>query len=68
MKSLLKKGEAKLIFIGIVISAYMAMSYDIIRELIENPNADITAIAIAGIVSLGVGGGLFYLFVRGTIK
>lgn len=65
---MVKKEEAKLIFIGIVISAYMTISYDMASKLLIDPNTNTMPIAQAGLISLGVGALLFYLFVRGKIK
>jgi hypothetical protein len=61
---LFKKEEIKLIFIGIVISAYMAMSYDIVQALMINPYENILPKAVAGLVSMGVGGTIVYFFTR----
>jgi hypothetical protein len=65
---LFKKNDAILIFIGIVISAYMTILYNGIYEYMTNPKADIGAVAFAGLASLGVGAVLFYLFIRGKTK
>ncbi|MCE9617941.1 MAG: hypothetical protein K8Q88_06235 [Nitrosarchaeum sp.] len=63
-----EKNDAILIFIGIVISAYMVISYDIARDWLEDPTTNIAPIAQAGMISLGVGSLIFYLCIRGKIK
>ncbi|MCV0398533.1 MAG: hypothetical protein K5785_00905 [Nitrosarchaeum sp.] len=63
-----EKDTVILAFIGIVVTAYMVIFYDVSRDLLENPETDILPIAQAGMISLGVGSLVFYLFVRGKIK
>jgi hypothetical protein len=57
--------DVRLVLYGIVIAAYITISYEIAKDLMKTPidnNAIITT-AIAGFVSLGVGIGTFYFLI-----
>ena len=61
---MVKNEKVRLILYGIVVSAYMTMFYDIVQTLMINPYENILPKAVAGLVSIGVGGFLIYFFTR----
>ena len=54
--------DIRLVIYGIVITAYMTMSYEIVKDFMKKPidTNDIISTAIAGLFSLGVGIGAFF--------
>ncbi len=63
--------DLRLVFWGIVVSAYMIMSYDIFKDLMKTPTdfSGIITTTVAGLGSLGVGMAvLFFLNSKKTLK
>ena len=61
----LLSANTKLVFYGIVVTAYMAMAYDVVKDLFEKPY-DWTTVwhtLVAGILSLGVGIAVFVFLI-----
>ena len=57
--------DTKLVLYGIIITAYMAMAYDIVKEFMAKPQdlQSIVNTGIAGLISLGVGIGVFVFLI-----
>ena len=58
--------EIRLILYGIVVTAYMTISYEFIKDMLKTPIdvGNIITTVAAGLVSLVVGFGVFFFLIR----